>query len=349
MTRSTLPKVSVIVPVWNLEGCLAKCLQSLVEQTLAELEIIVVNRGSKDRSGEIIDHYATLHPNVVKVNSGITGLGGIRNRGVEIAQGEYIGFVDGDDWVDRTMFERMYQMAKDSEAALCQCGFIYVYPNATLCKNIEATTLTSRQLLTEDLMPSVCNKIFHREIIRRNPFPEDLWFEDLGLVAKLLARPLKIANVPAPLYYYWKHPDGITATASEKISDILLILADINSYYSELGLFADYYTELEYINVSKTVATKIPTICRLKTGGGKIFAAFADHLNSLFPNWPENPYLRGLNYKQKTIIYLFKNKRYRALCLLTKIRNLLTRAQSYRALRQSEKRTLALPWRDGVE
>ena len=105
-------KVSVIVPVYNVEKYLAQCLDSLVNQTLDALQVIVVNDGSPDNSQEIIDRYVALFPNKVfgyiKKNG---GLGDARNYGVQFADGEYIAFVDSDDWVDEKMFEQMYNFA----------------------------------------------------------------------------------------------------------------------------------------------------------------------------------------------------------------------------------------------
>ena len=118
----TTPKVSIIVPVYNVEKYLEKCLDSLVNQTLDSYEIIVVNDGSPDNSQEIIDKYVEKYPGIVfayKKKNG--GLGDARNFGIDKARGEYVGFVDSDDWVDKKMFEAMYNMAKTENDDVVIC------------------------------------------------------------------------------------------------------------------------------------------------------------------------------------------------------------------------------------
>mgnify|MGYP005781662729 CR=1 FL=1 len=121
-------KVSVIVPVYNVEQYLEKCLDSLVRQTLNEIEIIVVDDGSQDNSRKIAEAFREKYPNKVyffyKENE---GLGEARNFGLDYAKGEYIGFVDSDDWVDEKTFQAMYETARNEDADVVVCDFISIY------------------------------------------------------------------------------------------------------------------------------------------------------------------------------------------------------------------------------
>ena len=127
-----MPKVSVIVPVYNVEKFIDVCLNSLVNQTLDDIEIVVVNDGSPDNSQKIIDRYVRTYPN--KVKSFIKKNGGLsdaRNYGITKCTGEYVGFIDGDDYADLDMYESMYKKAKAQDFDVVVCDLRYVYNNYT--------------------------------------------------------------------------------------------------------------------------------------------------------------------------------------------------------------------------
>ena len=117
-------KVSVIVPVYNVEAYLERCLDSLVKQTLEEMEIIVVNDGTKDNSQAIIDRYAAAYPqkviSLIKENGGLSDA---RNYGIPYAHGEYIGFVDSDDYLNVTMYQKLYDRAAETDSDIVFCGY----------------------------------------------------------------------------------------------------------------------------------------------------------------------------------------------------------------------------------
>ena len=124
-----MPKVSVIVPVYNVEEYLERCLDSLVNQTLKDIEIIIVNDGSTDGSKEIIQKYLNKYKNIVYLEKENGGLSSARNYGIPYAKGEYIGFVDSDDYVEITMYENMYNKAIEEKSDMVECDFIWEYPN----------------------------------------------------------------------------------------------------------------------------------------------------------------------------------------------------------------------------
>ena len=119
----SIPKVSIIVPVYNVERYLKKCVESIVSQTLRDIEIILVDDGSPDNSGKICDELQTLDYRIVVIHQENRGLPGARNSGMKIAKGEYIGFVDSDDFIDEDMYERMYFKAKDNQADVVMCDY----------------------------------------------------------------------------------------------------------------------------------------------------------------------------------------------------------------------------------
>ena len=121
-----MPKISIIVPVYNVEIYIDKCLKILTEQTLRDIEIIIVNDGSLDKSEEIIEKYVKENPTKIKYYEKENGgLSSARNYGLEYATGEYIAFLDSDDYVETNMYEEMYNLAKKENADMVECDFIW--------------------------------------------------------------------------------------------------------------------------------------------------------------------------------------------------------------------------------
>lgn len=226
-------KLSIIVPVYNVEKYLPQCLDSLVEQTIDDYEIILVNDGSPDNSQQIIDEYSARFPGLIRclaIDNG--GQGRARNFGLEIAQGEYIGFADSDDQVLPHMFKTMYDAAISSEADVVICDSVAFFPDGR-----------------EDYMPSpyaesmplaaagsCWDKIYRRELLEGIRFPHGLWYEDLSFSAKALYKAKRIVYLPQAMY---KYRCGQTSTMRNNNSvrnlEIIEIIEDIRRSLPDIG------------------------------------------------------------------------------------------------------------------
>lgn len=220
----SLPKVSVIVPVYNVEKYLEKCLDSLVHQTLDAYEVIVVNDGSPDNSQEIIDKYAEKYPEIIcayKKENG--GLGDARNFGLERARGEYVGFVDSDDWVDAKMFSAMYDFAKTENNDVVICDFIEIndgWKQGHVSKGYRGDEsqypIDKYMFIMNSINPATaCNKIYRRELFMVQNFPAQ-WYEDIATTPILLSYANKIGYLPLALYYYRQTATSITKISVDK-------------------------------------------------------------------------------------------------------------------------------------
>jgi len=191
-------KLSVIVPVYKAEAYLRECVDSLLNQTLQDLEIILVNDGSPDNSEAIMAEYAAKYPEKVRtltLDNG--GQGRARNRGMDIAQGEYLGFVDSDDYVLPEMYETLCRVADEQGADVVDCCIEAFYP--------DGSTELLRTWRDEQVMAaagSACNKLFRRETVGELRFPEGLKYEDFGFSALLLLRSKKTVHLDRALYRY---------------------------------------------------------------------------------------------------------------------------------------------------
>lgn len=217
-------KVSIIVPVYNAEKYLHQCLDSLVGQTLDEYEIILIDDGSKDSSAAIMEEYKSRYPQRIQtlhVENG--GQGRARNIGIGLAKGEYLGFVDSDDWVDLSMFQTLYEAAAAEEADMVICDVIDRYIDDR--EVVHHTWQETRPLAAAG---SSCNKLFKREAVGEIRFPEGLWYEDFSFSARLIAKAEKVIYVPAALYIYrCGHASTMNNNNALKNLDILKIMDGI--------------------------------------------------------------------------------------------------------------------------
>lgn len=214
-------KVSVIVPVYNVEKYLDKCLGSLVHQTLEDIEIIIVNDASPDKSNIIMEQYKKKYPNKIKCIYLKENLsqGGARNKGIEVSTGEYITFVDSDDYVDITLCEQLYEKAKEtgSDVVFCDIYRIFEETNEKRHSSLvymqqmgKVTRKKREQLFLSESYPWA--KIIHRNIIINNElwFPEHIKYEDRATVALYYKYIYNCAYIREPLYFYLLHSNSTT-------------------------------------------------------------------------------------------------------------------------------------------
>ena len=216
------PKISVVVPVFNTEKYLSKCLFSLINQSLKELEVIVVDDGSIDNSVKIALLFAERDARITIINQAHKLQGSARNNGLKHVQGEYVGFVDSDDWVDEDYFEKLYSSAKkfDADIALAtniRTGNGKAKKRLNITKEEYITDLQGKFdicHLWKDSCPT--NKIYRTEFIKNNniSFPEGVYCEDKLFTVKAVYYANGIVTVPDTFYYYFRNPDSTSHNKS---------------------------------------------------------------------------------------------------------------------------------------
>ena len=235
-----MKKVSLIVPVYNVENYLRKCLDSLVNQTFKDIEIIVVNDGTKDNSQKIIDEYCEKYPEIVKSfikDNG--GLSSARNYGVKKSNGEYLGFIDSDDYIDLDYCEKMYNQAKkeDSDVVASQVKYIYrdkiSYNNFN--KDLYNKSVIENPKMLLELKSYAPNKFYRRKIWLENNFEfPTQYFEDSAVIYNVLLKANKVSCVLDSFYYYNRiNETSITKIADNRAYDIFKSCDSILSYYKE--------------------------------------------------------------------------------------------------------------------
>lgn len=264
-------KVSIIVPVYQVEKYLIKCLDSLVNQTLEEIEIIIINDGSPDQSQLIIEEFQDKYP--LKIKSFIKKNGGLsdaRNFGLDRATGEFIGFVDSDDKVSKTMFEQMYSLAIENQAEMVICNLQKVNQHGKVTQKLtqipnmpEKIDLRENFSVFADLSYFACNKIFKRELFENKRFKKGIHFEDIQLIPQLLLKCKTIAQTQYYHYQYLERSDSITKTHTLKGLDILNAVEDVNLSFRH-SQYSDKKEELKNFNILEGVYTYLAYLAFVK-------------------------------------------------------------------------------------
>ena len=211
-----MPKISIIIPVYNTEKYLVKCLDSLLYQSLEDIEIICINDGSTDNSQQILDNYAKKDKRIKVIHQDNKKQGAARNRGVEIATGEYIGYVDSDDWVDFDYYEELYYAAKKHNLDIALATNIRI-GNGKTKKRLKIEKEQIAYSLQEKI--DLCNqfnnecptnKIYRRDFLLKNNiiWPEGVYCEDKIYTLKAVFWANGIVSVPDVNYYYFRRPNS---------------------------------------------------------------------------------------------------------------------------------------------
>ena len=246
-------KVSVIISVYNTEDYLKECIESLVNQTLREIEILIVNDGSTDSSLEIMKEFKNKYPNIIKIFDKVNGgQASARNYALSFAQGEYLGFVDSDDWVDSTMYEEMYEKAEKEDADIVICDMVDHFPDRTVCYP------SSRFENKFKVTPSACNKLFKRSLVKEDVFPVGLWYEDFEFTTMQLMKTDCISVIHKGLYHcHCREVSTMYNNNSEKNQDILVVLEHLVEYVEKNGWYEKYKNVLEYLYIDHVLITSI--------------------------------------------------------------------------------------------
>jgi len=236
-------KVSVIVPVYNVEKYLKRCLDQLVNQTLKEIEIICVNDGSKDNSIKILEEYSQKDNRISVISQENAGLSVARNTGMDYVKGEYIGFVDSDDWVDLDFYEKLYDAAKRNDCDIAVADFKRKHPN----KDKIRLNITEEKVFTtpEDKYMAcktyregcVWNKIYRTEFLKRInlKFVPGMYYEDRDFTARSLFYSDKLVTVPNTYYDYFVNPKSICKGGrnSKKDEHYILVRQQVLNFIKE--------------------------------------------------------------------------------------------------------------------
>lgn len=291
-------KVSVIVPVYNVEAYLPKCLDTLVKQTLQDMEIIVVNDGTKDNSQAVIDSFVSKYPNVTGLTKENGGLSDARNYGMQFAKGEYIGFVDSDDYVEYDMYKILYHKAKEKDYDIVECNLHHVYENGSIDTEIAEQLTDPKEMLMLG-RSVVWNKIYRRKWLEDSGvvFPKGYIYEDVEFFSKLVPHIRSYAYVEEACIYYVQRGNSINNKQTMKTLQIIDVLEHISRYYQDIQVYEEYREALEFLYARILLCSSFSRICRIpdRKQRRKALKSNWRALNEHFPDWHDNQYLQKQN------------------------------------------------------
>lgn len=314
------PYFSVIVPAYNVESFLDKCIHSILNQNFKDLEIIIVDDGSTDGTGALADTFKQDFPICVRtIHQKNKGLGGARNTGIEFSNGDYLVFVDSDDFIRCDLLEKAYLYIQEFSLDIFAYNikrvknreFVYRKSQTEKFKIVD-----SKEFLI-NFGPSACNKIFKRSIFEDGVicFPEKLLYEDLATIPMTVLLAKRIGFLEDELYYYYQRENSIIgAPRLERVFEILDGFDRVLTYFKKNGKYNYYYTELEFLCILHILYF---TDLRIVFSNGKKrdFLIIESYLNENFPHYKNNKYLACkdtlsiYNLEYRTLRFLW-NRRY---------------------------------------
>lgn len=310
-------KISIIIPVYNSEKYLHKCINSVCSQTHKNLEIIIINDGSTDKSDQIIDYYKSKDDRIFSIKTKNLGQSSARNKGIDLAKGEYIGFVDSDDFIEKSMYEVMLENAILESADIVQTGHYVIDGNDEILniqKNNRVVYSTfydslKARLFYEVIKSSVCDKLFHRSLWTENRMKEGYYYEDGMVLLELLKIANKVLILNEVGYYYFMSKTS-TQRGPYNIKHLESCIYEPQFYYeflehncSEFINFAlakncyrairgyRFTQEIKYLNERERREYK-----------GDFYVRFLKNYQKL----KKTSYYDGLDYKNKIAFYIFK-------------------------------------------
>lgn len=300
--------ITVVIPIYNVEKFLKRCIDSVINQTYKNIEILLVNDGSPDNSKKIMEEYKKKDKRIKCYYKQNGGLSDTRNYAIKNATGDYICFIDGDDYIENTFIEKLYNQLIKDKADLAWCNFNLVDDNGKY-----GEIIINKDKIYDFEMPSACNKLYNINIFKKNNiyFPVGIWYEDLATTPRILFSINKISWINEGLYNYYFNDKSITNTYSLKALDSLKALKIIDDFVKEKNIKnVDEYLEYLYLYNGVLNTTFRLSMCKDATINDIKNAACI--CLDRYPNLLKNKkYINKLDFSRKILRILLKFKLYR--------------------------------------
>lgn len=312
-----MPKVSIVVPVYNVEDYLIRCLDSLVNQTLQDIQIIAVNDGSTDNSGKLLQIYEKKYPEKIKVlEKKNGGLSDARNYGIPYATGEYIAFLDSDDYVELDMYEIMYKKAKEEDSDMVECNFIWEYPNKKKV-DVGAIYHNKKEMIIYARVVA-WNKLIKKSVLdmAKVEYPKGLRYEDVEFFYKMVPYYNRVSFVKEPFVHYIQRSSSISNSQNERTKEIFKVLDNVIEYYKKKKLFDEYKVELEYTYTRLLLCSSLFRMIKIedKDIRKELLKQTWEKLNNTFPLWKKNSILKHNRSKKNLYLKTINKCTYKVYC-----------------------------------
>ena len=310
-----MPKVSVIIPVYCAAATIVRCVESLLSQTLADLEVILVDDHGGDESLELVEALLTNHHRKTMFHFAATprnsGPGEARNVGIQLAKGEYVAFLDSDDWVESTMYEELYCAATAYNADVVCCDALLEGSNRNsreLCNpQLPAGTLTpeSRAFFLTHYVAYLWTFIYRRSFLVEHGivFPPERSAEDSYFIACCVLLATSFAHVEKSLYHYIVHPNSLSQIRNAtRYQQKLAVFNRLIEFAKANQLYESYQSELDFIYLKKAYVMGVFNYCMNTIKPDKtVVMELSQQMRSLIPNYKSNKYYLG-DFKTRLVV-----------------------------------------------
>ncbi len=300
-------KLSVIVPMYNVSAYVRECLDSLVCQTLQDMEVIMVDDGCTDDTPSIAQEYANYNMNFHLIHKKNGGLSDARNYGMKFAKGEYIGFLDSDDFVEPTLYEKMIKVAEEgNDIVVTDIEYYYAFhpEKCYVMKGLsswEASTIQKKALLSPMF---AWNKIYRASLFKENElqYPVGIWYEDIPVTTILFAKANKIGYLEECLMHYRQRDDSIMASvASARIKEIFKVMDLVRTTFQKNDLYESYLDEIEYLHIEHLRLYGMFRFIR-SPYWKECYNESKKVMKKYFPHWKRNQYIHNLTKNNRIFL-----------------------------------------------
>lgn len=300
-------KLSVIVPMYNVSAYVRECLDSLVCQTLQDMEVIMVDDGCTDDTPSIAQEYANYNMNFHLIHKKNGGLSDARNYGMKFAKGEYIGFLDSDDFVEPTLYEKMIKVAEEgNDIVVTDIEYYYAFhpEKCYVMKGLsswEASTIQKKALLSPMF---AWNKIYRASLFKENElqYPVGIWYEDIPVTTILFAKANKIGYLEECLMHYRQRDDSIMASvASARIKEIFKVMDLVRTTFQKNDLYEQYHDEIEYLHIEHLRLYGMFRFIR-SPYWKECYNESKKVMKKYFPHWKRNQYIHNLTKNNRIFL-----------------------------------------------
>lgn len=310
-----MPLISIVVPVYNVEVYVAKCIESILKQTYSNLEIILVDDGSTDYSGKICDEYASKDNRIIVIHKANEGVSSARNVGIENAKGEYIAFVDPDDYIEINMMEVLLASITNNSSSISICGYIIEPSNTIQNFSVQGNKYVKygyevTQDILNDYFPKSFpwNKLYKKDLFNEIRYPQNRVYEDIATTYKLTHKAQIISFVPSALYHYVLRKGNITSELSSSKAAQSYFDATITQY--EILKFVESHNI--YIELKSKIIDSIKRFSReyCRQSCRNSYMTYIESINRLNrivdSSLLEIPRLKLLFYFKTHTLFIFK-------------------------------------------
>lgn len=324
-------KISIIIPVYNVEKYLRKCIESVLAQDFSDYEVLLIDDGSTDMSGQICDEYAEKYAVVKVIHQENMGVGSARNTGIENANGDYLFFVDSDDAVKENILGFLYDVAVGNNSDIVSFGMDYVYEDGRIMATRTPISNGIKDIYHKEIFQYfstdsyVWNKFFKTDLFLNSGvrYPENMWYEDLSVNQKIAFFAKKVTLTDKVFYKYLQRENSaMHVKNTDRNSDMLTVVSDILEFYKKNNAFDEYYDELCFMTVMH-----MTVLCSLRVASDNahhpLLKKFHDFACENFPDFKKNNYVKKHLTPRHSVIFAFsKHRMYVMLKILDRLNKL---------------------------